>query len=69
MYWVLILRLIEGGLNGRWMAEINWRNIEVDHVKPICMFDVSKDLREAFCWKNTCYLKKIINIREQNLIS
>ena len=35
--------------------EMNWSNIEMDHVKPIGMFDVSKDeeLREAFCWKNT----------------
>ena len=30
-------------------------NIKIDHVKPICMFDVSKDeeLREAFSWENT----------------
>ena len=35
--------------------EMNWSNIEIDHVKPICMFDVSKDeeLKEAFNWKNT----------------
>ena len=22
-------------------AEMNWSNIEIDHVKPICLFDVS----------------------------
>ena len=35
--------------------EMNWSNIEIDHVKAICFFDVSKDeeLREAFNWKNT----------------
>ena len=35
--------------------EMNWSNIGIDHVKVICMFDVSKDeeLREAFPWKNT----------------
>ena len=35
--------------------EMNWSNIEIDHVKPICLFDVSKDeeLREAFYWKIT----------------
>ena len=35
--------------------EMNWPNIELDHVKPNCMFSVSKDdeLREAFNWKNT----------------
>ena len=40
--------------------EMNWFKIEIDHVKPICMFDVSKDeeLREAFCWKNTQPLLK-----------
>ena len=35
--------------------EMNWSNTEVDHVKPIRMFDVSKDeeLKEVFSWKNT----------------
>ena len=34
---------------------MNWTNIEIDHVKPICLFDKSKDekLKEAFNWKNT----------------
>ena len=40
--------------------EMNWENIEIDHVKPICLFDVSDDeqLREAFSWKNTQPLLK-----------
>ena len=40
--------------------EMNWSNIEIDHVKAICLFDVSKDeeLREAFNWKNTQPLLK-----------
>ena len=35
--------------------ELNWLNIEIDHVKPICMFDASKDedFKEAFSWKKT----------------
>ena len=35
--------------------EMTRSNIEIDHVKPICLFDVTKDdaLREAFNWKNT----------------
>ena len=35
--------------------EMNWTNIEIDHVKAICMFDMSKEeeLKEAFKWKNT----------------
>ena len=43
--------------------EINWSNIEIDHVKPICMFDVSKDeeLREASNWKNTQPLLKEVH--------
>ena len=34
---------------------MNWNNVEIDYVKPICMFAIPKDveLREAFCWKNT----------------
>ena len=41
-------------------TETNWLNIDFDHVKPICLFDVSKDdeLGEAFNWKNTQPLLK-----------
>ena len=40
--------------------EMNWSKTELDHVKPFCMFDLSKDeeLREAFSWKNTQPLLK-----------
>ena len=40
--------------------EMNWSNIEIDHVKAICLFDVSKDeeLREASNWKITQPLLK-----------
>ena len=40
--------------------DMNWGNIEIDHVKPICMFDVSKDeeLKETFSWKSTWPLLK-----------
>ena len=43
--------------------EMNWSNIEIDHVKAICMFDVSKDeeLRKAFNWKNTQPLLKEVH--------
>ena len=39
---------------------MNWNDIEIDHVKPTCLFDVSKDveLREVFSWKNTQPLLK-----------
>ena len=38
--------------------EMNRTNIEINHVKPICLFDVSQDekLKEAFSWKNTQHL-------------
>ena len=41
-------------------SEMNWSNIEIDHVKTISMFDVSDDeqLKEAFSWKNTQPLLK-----------
>ena len=40
--------------------EMNWSCIENDHVKAICMFDLSKDqvLNEALSWKNTEHLLK-----------
>ena len=40
--------------------EMNWLNIEIDHVKAICLFNVSDDeqLKEAFNWKNTQPLLK-----------
>ena len=40
--------------------DMTWYNIEIDHVKAICLCDVSKDeeLREAFNWKNTQHLLK-----------
>ena len=43
--------------------EVNWTNIELDQIKPICMFDVSKDeeLREALNWKNTQLLLKEVH--------
>ena len=51
---------IDTDLYRKWLEfqftpEMNWENIEIDHVKPICMFDVTKDeeFREAFSWKNT----------------
>ena len=39
---------------------MNWSNIEIDHVKPICMFDVTKydEIKLAFSWKNTQPLLK-----------
>ena len=46
--------------------EINWDNIQTDHVKPICMFDVSEDeeLKEAFNWKNTQPLLKEVHAQK-----
>ena len=56
---------IDKDLYRKWLEfqftpEMNWSNIEVDHIKPICMFDVSNDeeLKEAFSWKNTQPLPK-----------
>ena len=46
--------------------EMNWSNIKIDHVKTICLFDVSKDeeLGEAFNWKNTQPLLKDVHQRK-----
>ena len=40
--------------------DMTWDNIEIDHVKDICLFDISNDeqLKEAFNWRNTQPLLK-----------
>ena len=42
---------------------MNWSKIEIDHVKPICMFGVSDDevLKLAFNWKDTETFCKVIH--------
>ena len=49
-------------LEFQFTPEMNWQNIEIEHAKPICIFDVSKDeeLKEASYWKNTQPLLKHI---------
>ena len=48
------IELYKKWLEFQFTPEVNWSHIEIDHVKPICMFDISKDeeLKEAFSWKN-----------------
>ena len=50
-------------------SHMNWENIEIEHVNPICMFDVSKDeeLKEAFNWEETQPLLK--EIHSQSLLN
>ena len=52
--------LYRKSLDVQFTPEMNWSNTEVDHIKPICMFDVSNvdELKEAFSWKNTPPLLK-----------
>ena len=47
-------------LEFQFTPEMNWENIEIDHVKPICMSDFTKDeeVKEAFNWRNTQPLPK-----------
>ena len=47
-------------LEFQFTPEMNWENIEIDHVKPIGLFDVSDDeqFKEAFSGKNTQPLLK-----------
>ena len=42
---------------------MTWDSIEIDHVKAICLFDLSKEeeLGEAFSWKNTQSLLKEVH--------
>ena len=43
--------------------EMNWCNVENDHVTPICSFKMSNcdELKEAFCWKITQQLLKEVH--------
>ena len=43
--------------------DMTWANDEIDHVKAICLFDISDDeqLKEAFNWRNTQPLLKEIH--------
>ena len=54
------INLYKKWIEWQFTPEMNWSNREVDHVKPICMFDVSDDeqLKEAFNWRNTQPLLK-----------
>ena len=54
------INLYRKWLEFQFTPEMNWENIEIDHVKPICMFDITKDeeLKEAFNWRNTQPLLK-----------
>ena len=47
-------------LEFQFTPEMDWSNIEIDHVKAICLFDLSKDeeLKKAFNWNNTQPLLK-----------
>ena len=47
-------------LEFQFTPEMNWENFEIDHVKPICLFDISDDeqMKDAFNWRNTQPLLK-----------
>ena len=42
---------------------MKWSNIEIDHLKLVSFFDVSKDeeLRKTFNWKNTQLLSENVH--------
>ena len=46
------INLSKNWIEWQMTLEMNWTNIEIDHVKPFCMFDVSRDEDEAFSWNN-----------------
>ena len=39
-------------IEGQFTPEMNWSNFGIDHVKPICLFDISNnsEIREEFYW-------------------
>ena len=46
---------------------MKWTNIEIDHVKPTFLFDISNndEIKEAFFWKNTQPLLKEIHQQKE----
>ena len=61
---------IDIDLRRRWIEhqfspDMNWSNVRIDHVKPIVLFNVSKDkeLGETFNCKNTQTLLKNKNLQ------
>ena len=57
---VIDIDLQKKRIDDQMTPDMNWSNFELDHVKPNCIFDVSKDkdLGEAFNWENTQPLLK-----------
>ena len=51
--------------------EMNWTNIEVKGVRPICLFDVcnNDELKEAFCWKKTRTLLRKVHQQKRIIIN
>ena len=59
----IVINLYKKGIEYQFTPDMNWSNIEIDHVKPICMFNKTDDeeLKLAFNWKETNhYSKKFI---------
>ena len=51
----LVFETYRKGIEFQFTPEMNCLNFEIDHDKPDCLFDISKDeeLRECFNWKNS----------------
>ena len=56
----IVIDLYKKWIEYQMTPQMHWINIGIDQVKPIYLFDVSKDeeLKEAFSWKNTQPLLK-----------
>ena len=44
-------------------SDMTWDIIEIDHVRPFCMFDrsIEEEIKDAFNWKNTQPLLKYVH--------
>ena len=65
-FWEIDLDTYKQWIEWQMTPEMNWDNINIDHVKPICLFDVSKDeeLKAAFNYINTQPLLKQDNLKK-----
>ena len=57
------INLYKKWIEYQFTPEMNWSNFEIDHVKQVCMFNVSDDeeLKHAFNWGNTQPLLKEVH--------
>lgn len=60
---------LKGYIEAQFEKEMNWSNVEIDHIRPCASFDLAKksQQRECFNYKNLRPISKIENIKKGSL--